>query len=67
MKSLAKIRKNRRDRKGKKQGLWENYTLDGDLMYKGSFKDDLKDGIWEHYDRDGKVISIKIYQNGVQI
>jgi antitoxin component YwqK of YwqJK toxin-antitoxin module len=36
-------------------------------MYKGSYKDDLKDGIWEHYDRDGKVISIKIYQNGIQI
>ena len=49
------ISNNRRNRKGLKIGYWENYYLNGNLHWKGSFINGIKDGLWDYYYSDGEL------------
>ena len=40
---------------GKKTGIWGSYYDNGQLRYKGSYKDDKQDGIWEYYFSNGQL------------
>ena len=46
---MRSLGKNRKDRNGLKQGLWEEYYSGGELRSKGSYKDDKPEGYWEYY------------------
>lgn len=62
MRSINDI-KNKTDRSGRKQGLWEYYYPNGQLHIKGSYKDGLKDGIWEYYYSDGDLDFKVLFKN----
>jgi antitoxin component YwqK of YwqJK toxin-antitoxin module len=66
MKSIVKIKKNRVDRKGRKQGCWEYYYPNGQLSTKGSYNNDMLDGIWEFYHEDGDLYYKGSYVNGLK-
>ena len=55
--------------KGKKTGVWVGYYYNGQLEYKGSFKNGKKDGIWEFYSSNGMKYNefSGIYKNGNKI
>ena len=45
-------------------GPWENYWYNGQVKYKGNWKDGKEDGLWEHYFEDGKLYSEGHYKVG---
>jgi antitoxin component YwqK of YwqJK toxin-antitoxin module len=49
---------------GKKEGIWEKYYDNGQLMYKGSFNNGKKDGYWEWYFDNGQLMYKGSYKNG---
>jgi antitoxin component YwqK of YwqJK toxin-antitoxin module len=50
---------NKKDSKGRKQGVWEKYYSDGKTMlYTGQFKDDQPVGEFKYYFESGKIKSI---------
>ena len=55
---------NQYDNEGFKQGYWEEYHDNGELFFKGNYKDDKKDGYWEYYWSNGNVYSKGNYKNG---
>jgi hypothetical protein len=57
------VRINQYDMDGRKQGYWEDYYKNGDLLSKGSFKNGKRDGYWEWYD-DGKLNYNGSYKDG---
>jgi antitoxin component YwqK of YwqJK toxin-antitoxin module len=63
MRSLNDI-KNKTDRLGRKQGLWEYYYPNGQLHIKGSYVSGEKDGIWEYYYSDGDLDFKVLFENG---
>jgi antitoxin component YwqK of YwqJK toxin-antitoxin module len=48
---------------GKKTGIWETYYRNGQLNYRGSFKDGEQDGIWEYYYK-GQLLYKGSFNNG---
>ena len=40
---------------GKRDGFWESYYENGQLNWKGSYKDDCLDGPWEYYYDNGQL------------
>ena len=40
---------------GKRDGFWESYYENGQLNWKGSYKDDWLDGPWEYYYDNGQL------------
>ena len=40
---------------GKKEGYWEFYYSNGNLSFKGLYKNDLRYGIWEYYNINGQL------------
>jgi antitoxin component YwqK of YwqJK toxin-antitoxin module len=60
---MRSLGKNRKDRNGLKQGLWEEYWDNGNLQSKGSYVNGLKEGYWEYYE-DGNLISKGLYKEG---
>ena len=64
MRSIDKLKKNKEDRKGNRQGYWEFYYTNGNLMHKGPYKNDNRDGIWEFYDKNGSLREKRLYDNG---
>ena len=59
---MRSLGKNRTDRNGLKQGLWEFYFDNGIICSKGLYKNGLKEGYWEYYE-DGNLISKGSYKN----
>ena len=55
--------KNRTDRLGRKQGLWESYWRNGNLYYKGSFNNGKREGEWEYYYECGILSSKGSFNN----
>jgi antitoxin component YwqK of YwqJK toxin-antitoxin module len=49
---------------GKKEGIWEHYYSNGQLMSKGLYKNGERDGIWEEYWNNGNLNSKGSYKNG---
>ena len=52
---MRSLGKNRIDKNGLKQGYWEYYYENGNIMSKGSFKDDKPEGMWEDYYINGNL------------
>jgi len=42
---------------GKREGIWREYFITGELWKKGSYQDGYKVGIWEQYSQKGVLIS----------
>ena len=61
---MRSLGKNRKDRRGFKQGYWEHYTFTGILLSKGSYKNDKADGIWEYYHDNGNLWRKGLYLKG---
>ena len=40
---------------GKRDGFWESYYENGQLNWKGSYKNDNLDGPWEYYHKNGQL------------
>ena len=40
---------------GKRDGFWESYFENGQLNWKGSYKNDNLDGPWEYYHKNGQL------------
>jgi len=64
MRSLNKVKKNKVDKNGNKQGLWETYYPNGQLETKGYYIDDRKDGIWEKYYSNGYLMYKALCKDG---
>jgi antitoxin component YwqK of YwqJK toxin-antitoxin module len=58
------IRINQYDIDGNKTGYWEEYHDNGNLWYKGSYKDGEMDGYWVWYHSNGKLDSKGNYVDG---
>jgi uncharacterized protein len=58
------VRINQYDIEGNKTGYWEEYYSDGNLYFKGSYKNGLRDGYWEYYYDNGKLWYKGEYKNG---
>jgi antitoxin component YwqK of YwqJK toxin-antitoxin module len=61
---MRSLGKNRFDRKGREQGLWEFYYDNGNIEMRGSFKDGKAEDIWEFYYDNGNIESKGLYVNG---
>lgn len=55
---------NRRDRQGRKQGLWKSYFDNGTTHWECTYLDDLKNGYYKLYDSLGNLLSIQKYTMG---
>jgi antitoxin component YwqK of YwqJK toxin-antitoxin module len=65
MRSIDKVKKNKVDRDGKKQGYWEYYWFNGNISEKGSYKDGLEVGIREFYYENGVLRERGLYKDGL--
>ena len=62
---MRSLGKNRTDRNGLKQGLWEDYWEHNNILCsKGSYMNGEKEGIWEYYYSNGKLVKKELYENG---
>lgn len=52
---------NQTDAQGRKQGLWQKSFPNGNLMYRGTFKDDKPAGEWKRYHEEGGLKAILVY------
>ena len=56
---------NKVDEYGKKQGLWLKKHKNGNLRYKGEFKDDKPQGLFFHYYKSGELqVEKEYFHNG---
>ena len=58
------VRINQYNIDGRKQGYWEEYYSDGNIEYKGNYKNGKEDGYWEYYWENGKIYSKGSYIDG---
>ena len=58
------VRINQYTHDGIKIGYWEGYYSNGQLMYKGSYKDGKEEGYWEYYNDNGQLYSKGSFKNG---
>jgi len=59
------MEKNKIDDNGLKQGYWEYYYPDGNLLfYKGSYLNDNMNGLWEFYHPNGNLHMKGSYKDG---
>ena len=49
---------------GKREGSWEGYWGNGQLLSKGAFKNGKEDGYWEYYWKNGQLLSKGDFRNG---
>lgn len=63
--SFAQNSPNHTDANGKKQGAWKKYDSKGNLLYEGTFKDDVPVGIFKYYHTNGKLKSTTHFRQGV--
>ncbi len=59
---------NKRNKQGQREGCWEDFYDNGQLIYKGNFINGKKEGYWEHYLPSGEVgIETGTYKNDKKI
>ena len=51
---------------GKRDGFWESYYDNGQLNWKGNYKDDCLDGPWEYYHENGQLSYKGNYKAGLE-
>lgn len=68
-KTAADDNLNKKDKQGKKQGMWffnmPSQFGDPSYMEFGTYKDDLKSGLWYKLSNERQLISIETYKQGV--
>ena len=52
--------------KGKQEGLWTVYWINGTLSSKGHYKDGKNEGTWVHYHDNGQLWTSESWKNGRQ-
>lgn len=57
---------NRKDDKGRKQGIWKTYYSNNRLETEKRFKDDLLNGYVKYYNKEGKLEKAELYIDGVK-
>jgi len=62
---VDRLRINRTDASGKKQGRWFTFYKNGNLQSEINYKDDLKHGYFKEYAENGDLLRIQKYTNGV--
>ncbi|MDP1621786.1 MAG: hypothetical protein Q8M08_05550 [Bacteroidales bacterium] len=62
---VDRLRINRRDGKGRRQGRWYTFYENGNLKSEVTFKDDLKNGYYKEYTVTGDLLKILKYVNDV--
>lgn len=55
---------NRKDKLGRKQGLWKEFYADRTIKNEGTYVDDLKHGLFKRYDEKGEVLSMEKWNLG---
>jgi antitoxin component YwqK of YwqJK toxin-antitoxin module len=55
---------NQLNEKGQRHGYCKIYHNNGNIWYKGFFKNDLRHGYWERYWSNGNLLSKGNYNNG---
>jgi len=55
---------NQRNEKENREGYWEEYYNNGQLDYKGHYKDGVLDGYWERYYYNGQLWRKGHYKDG---
>lgn len=65
---LASVeRLNRKDKNGKKQGIWKEFYDDGKLKEEKKYKDDIIDGYVKTFDTKGNLTNTQKFDNGKQV
>ena len=59
-----KTKLNQIDAQGRRQGLWKQYWLNGNLWAKGSYLDGKETGAWEWYRKNGNLWAKESFLNG---
>jgi antitoxin component YwqK of YwqJK toxin-antitoxin module len=57
------MKKNKRNRKGRCNGYWEEYFPNGNLYYRGNFIDGKEEGFCENYHDNGQLWRKGNYKN----
>ena len=50
-----------RNEKGEKHGYWETYYFNGNLWYKGHYKNGIREGYWKWYYSNGDLKTQQIF------
>ncbi|NVO18574.1 MAG: toxin-antitoxin system YwqK family antitoxin [Bacteroidetes bacterium] len=64
---VSRERINRKDRNGLKQGRWKFFFDSGLVKLDGVYKDDKRNGYFKEYDENGQLLTVKKYQNDVEV
>lgn len=58
---------NRKDKQGKKRGLWIDFHDNMMVKYEGTYMNDLKNGIFKSFDKKGDLKKIEKFRDGVLV
>jgi len=61
---VDRMKVNRRDKSGQKQGKWVSFWENGKIKTEGTFRDDKKNGYFKEYSEKGDLIHIQKYVDG---
>ena len=50
--------------KGKKEGYWERYWVEGKIFAKGNYTNGNKEGLWKYYFYNDQILATENYSNG---
>ncbi|MEI7980664.1 MAG: hypothetical protein WCI71_03365 [Bacteroidota bacterium] len=62
---VDRLRINRKDENGRKQGRWYIFFSSGKIQTEGYYKDDKKNGYFKEYAENGDLLKISKYNDGV--
>ena len=55
---ISRVTKKETIKDGKRDGPWEKFYENGQLLEMGNYKDGEQHGLWEYFDRDGNLDDI---------
>ena len=58
-------RLNRRNKEGKKQGVWKKFFPDGRIKSEAYYRNDTIDGLFKEFNEKGALITSLVYRNGI--
>ena len=61
---VDRLKINRKDKNGLKQGKWYTFYDNGNIRLEGTYRDDLKDGYFKEYTESGDFLKISKYAMG---
>lgn len=63
---VERLKINRKDKEGLKQGLWFTFHKNGNVKEEGKYRDDKKNGYFKEYAENGDLISVMKYVDDVK-